>query len=99
MRRGPPPLFFFGLSLFKSTKICFGSTKMEIFYREKAFHAAKKIRKNDFASSEKFSCCAPGEKYISGPRYWNIPLLVNTRTVFGVLVLSNSGLFTWSRTG
>ena len=35
---------------------------MEIFYREKAFHAGKKIRKNDFASSEKFSCCAPGEK-------------------------------------
>ena len=32
MRRG----FFFCLSLFKTTKICFGSTKMEIFYREKS---------------------------------------------------------------
>ena len=37
---------------FKTTKICFGSTKIEILYREKAFHAGKKIRKNDFAPSE-----------------------------------------------
>ena len=47
--------FFFCLSLFKTTKICFGSTKMEIFYWEKSFLAGKKIRKNDFAPSEKFS--------------------------------------------
>ena len=39
------------------TEICFGSTKMEIL--EKAFHTGKKIRKNDFAPSEKFSCYAP----------------------------------------
>ena len=52
--------FFFCLSLFKTTKICFGSTKVVIFYQEKAFHAGKKIRKNDFAPSEKFSCYAPG---------------------------------------
>ena len=39
MSRGP---FFFFFSLFKTTEICFGPTKMEIFYREK-------IRKNDFA--------------------------------------------------
>ena len=32
---------------------------MEIFYRGKAFHAREKIRKNDFAPSEKFSCYAP----------------------------------------
>ena len=35
---------------------------MEIFYREKLFHAGKnilKIRKNDFAPSEKCSCYAP----------------------------------------
>ena len=32
---------------------------MEIFYWEKTFHAGKKIRKNDFAPSEKFSCYAP----------------------------------------
>ena len=44
---------------FKMTEICFGSTKMEIFYREKAFHAGKRIRKNDFAPSEKFYCYAP----------------------------------------
>ena len=29
-----------------------------IFYREKAFHAGKNIRKSDFAPSEKFSCYA-----------------------------------------
>ena len=34
--------FFFCLSLSKTTKICFGSTKMEIFYREKAIHSEKK---------------------------------------------------------
>ena len=51
--------FFFCFSLLKMTKICFGSTKMEIFYREKAFHAGKKIRKNDFAPSEKYACYAP----------------------------------------
>ena len=51
--------FFFCFSLFKPTKICFGPTKKEIFYREKAVHAGKKIRKNDFAPSEKFSCYAP----------------------------------------
>ena len=32
---------------------------MAIFYREKAFHAGKKIRKNDFAPSEKYACYAP----------------------------------------
>ena len=57
-RKGP---FFF--SLFKTMKICSGSTKMEIFYWEKAFHAGKKIRKNDFASSEKIFLLRP----------WRIP--------------------------
>ena len=37
-----PLFFFFCFSLFKITKICFESTKMEIFYREKVFHAGKK---------------------------------------------------------
>ena len=32
---------------------------MGTFYREKAFHAGKKIRKNDFAPSEKYSSKAP----------------------------------------
>ena len=31
--------------LFKTTEICFGSIKMGIFYREKAFHAGKKSGK------------------------------------------------------
>ena len=54
--------FFFCFSLLKTTKICFGSTKMGIFYREKAFHAGKKIRKNDFAPSEKYACYAPDSR-------------------------------------
>ena len=49
MMRG---LFFF--PIFKTTKICFAATKMEIFYREKAIRAGKRIRKNDFAPSENF---------------------------------------------
>ena len=44
----------------KTTEICFGSTKMGIFYWEKAFHAGKKIRKNDFVPSDKHSSYAPG---------------------------------------
>ena len=43
---------------------------MEVFNREKAFHAGEKIRKNDFAPSEKFSCYtrseALGAETISG---------------------------------
>ena len=54
LRRG---LFFFSffllLFIFKTTEICFGSAKTGIFYWGKVFHAGKKIRKNDFASSEK----------------------------------------------
>ena len=34
---------------------------MGIFYREKTFHAGKKIRKNDFVPSEKYGCYAPGQ--------------------------------------
>ena len=76
------PFFFFCFSFFKMTEICFGFTKMEIFYWEKAFYAWKKIRKNDFAPSEKFSCYASGwnkqtkkkkkaqtQKYIYTPLY------------------------------
>ena len=39
--------FFWGglFSRFKTTEICFGSTKMGIFYRAKAFHAVKKSGK------------------------------------------------------
>ena len=54
---------FFCFSLFKTTKICFRCTKMEISYREKAFHTGKKFRNNDFALSEKFFCYAPGTLY------------------------------------
>ena len=61
--------FFFCFSLFKTTQICFGSTKLEIFYREKALHTRKKIRKNDFAPSEKFSCYAPAYRI-----HWEISM-------------------------
>ena len=50
--------FFFAFSLLKTTEICFGSIKMRIFYREKAFHARKKVKKNYFAPSEKYACYA-----------------------------------------
>ena len=56
----PPPFFLFPSSLFKPTEIFLRATKMRIFYREKAFHARKKIRKNDFSPSEKYSSYAPG---------------------------------------
>ena len=46
MRREPfqneEGTFFFCFSLFKTTKICFGSTKMEIFYRKKHFTLGEK---------------------------------------------------------
>ena len=47
---------------YKTTEICFGSTKMGIFYQEKAFHKRKKNWKNDFAPSEKYSSYAPDSK-------------------------------------
>ena len=40
MRRGP--FFFFCFSLFKMTENSFGSTKMEIFHREKVFYEGEK---------------------------------------------------------
>ena len=49
-------LFF---SLLKTTEIFFGSTKMGIFYWEKAFHIGKKNRKNDFTPSETYSSYTP----------------------------------------
>ena len=52
--------FLFCFSLLKTTKICFGCTKMGIFYPEKTFHAGKKIWKwNDFAPSEKIYLLRP----------------------------------------
>ena len=54
--------FVFCFSLLKTMEICIGSTKMGIFYREKAFHVGEKTRKNDFAPSEKYACYAPGRQ-------------------------------------
>ena len=47
---------------------------MEIFYWKKTFHTRKKIRKNYFAPSEKFSCYAPAlhtQTFKSCQRPWN----------------------------
>ena len=46
--------YFFFILLFtlKTTKICFKSTKMGIFYREKAFHAGKKSGKMTLPSQK-----------------------------------------------
>ena len=49
----------FCFSLFKTTDICFGSTKIGIFYREKSFHAGKKIMKNYFCSLWKIFLLRP----------------------------------------
>ena len=55
--------FFFCFSLLKTTEICFGSTKMGIFYREKVFHAGKKKSGKMTAPSEKYACYAPAHAY------------------------------------
>ena len=57
MRRGPS---FFPLKTTDFLFFIFFGTKMGIFYRGKAFHVGKKIRKNDFAPSEKYSSYTPG---------------------------------------
>ena len=58
---------------------------MEIFYWEKTYHAGKKIRKNDFAPSEKYACYAPVQnKGVLGAlnlpdvlRMWNFQFFVS----------------------
>ena len=57
--------FFFAFLLFKTNDISFGSTKIGIFYQEKAFHAGEKNQeKNDFALSEKYVSYASGRGYM-----------------------------------
>ena len=51
-------VFFFCLSLFETTEICFGSTKMNNFTRKNHISPREKIRKSDFAPSEKYSSYA-----------------------------------------
>ena len=73
---------------------------MGIFYREKAFHAGKKIRKNDFAPSEKYACYAPvkDEEFISNVDenfiiymwYLNFSIVFNhNNTHFSIEILEN----------
>ena len=46
---------FFCLSLFETTEICLGSTKMDNFPGKNHISCLEKIRKPDFAPSEKYS--------------------------------------------
>ena len=52
--------FFYCFSLFKTPKICFGATKIEIFYREKSISRWEKNQEKWLCLLEKFSCYAPG---------------------------------------
>ena len=62
MRRGTFFFLLFFFSLFKTTEICFGSTKMRIFYLEKAFHAGgKKSGKINLPPQKKYSCNPPDQ--------------------------------------
>ena len=49
-----------GGKVIKTTEITFGSTKWKFSTRKKHFTPGKKIKKNDFVSSEKYSSYAPG---------------------------------------
>ena len=58
MRRGLF-FFFFFFSLFKTTKICFGCTKMKIFYRKKSISRREKNQEKMTLPLRKNSCYAP----------------------------------------
>ena len=49
---------------------------MLIFYQEKAFHAGKKIRKNYFAPSEKFSRYTPDSNDNWKPKFYFFFLII-----------------------
>ena len=57
--------FFLLFSLFKTTEICFGCTKMKIFYWEKEFHTTGKKGKMTIAPSEIYSSYAPALDAVS----------------------------------
>ena len=62
---------------------------MGIFYREKAFHAGKKIRKNDFAPSEKYACYAPVHTVKEKVRHIHLNSIgdtANTGSVFALII-------------
>ena len=52
-------LSFFRLSVFETTKICLGSTKMDNFYREKSYFTLGKYRKNWLCPLWKISLLRP----------------------------------------
>ena len=52
----------------ETTEICLGCTKMDNFYRVKAYFTLGKNGKSDFASSEKYSSYATGICLITVPK-------------------------------
>ena len=65
---------FWCFPLLKTNEICFGSSKMGIFYLEKAFHAGIKIRKNDFAPPLKKIPLTPlREAHLFDTNMWYTP--------------------------
>ena len=78
--------------------------KMGIFYREKIFHAGKKIRKNYFAPSEKYACYAPVSPFffffckhnnLSTPSWTKFTWSVNNTAAFFGLDFTQPILQNW----
>ena len=65
--------FFFFACHFSKRLICFGSTKMGIFYWEKAFHAGKKNQEKLISPLRKIFLLCPL------PQFWPYLLLPSTR--------------------
>ena len=58
-KRWGPFFFFFAFHFWKRQKFVLGLRKWEFSTGKKHFTPGKKIRKNDFAHSEKYACYAP----------------------------------------
>ena len=62
--------FFFACHFSKPLKFGLCLQKRKFSTRKKHFTLGKKIRKNDFAPSEKFSCYAPGGESLDRAALW-----------------------------
>ena len=79
--------FFFAFHFSKTTKICFESTRMGSFYREKAIYTGKKIRKMTLLPLKIFPLQrnkvttheeGPGEYVVHGPRTSSLRHCIHT---------------------
>ena len=78
IKRGEDLFFFFPCFwLLKTTEICFGSTKIGIFYREKSISRQKKIGKNYFAPLSKIYLLRPCPL----PQLLPVELLMQTKAL------------------